>query len=95
VWPVGAPLEWTWLEHTFELWDAGWGRGEGGSGGGGGGALANGNRGPFFWREEGALREVRVASQNASITKLTCRSIAAVAVFFMRQSREMFFENND
>jgi hypothetical protein len=53
VWPVGESLHWTWLEHTFELWDKGWESGAGGS-------LLNGNRGAFFWRQEGALREVLV-----------------------------------
>ncbi|KAG5182300.1 hypothetical protein JKP88DRAFT_199519 [Tribonema minus] len=51
IWPVGSPLEWTWLEHTFELWDKGWEQPDGG------GSLLNGNRGAFFWREEGALHE--------------------------------------
>jgi hypothetical protein len=52
IWPVGESLHWTWLEHTFELWDKGWELSDVG------GSLLYGNRGAFFWRQEGALREV-------------------------------------
>jgi hypothetical protein len=48
VWPVGESLHWTWLEHTFELWGKGWEQSDVG------GSILNGNRGAFFWRQEGA-----------------------------------------